>query len=128
MCYNWLTYNTCTSKGFSFLLVFEKIIFEVSYIMNTNLSGTVTPTTHPDHVSSRKSPGPVASKPQSGKLPPGLPPDTSALPPHTGSVASSAATQNGDSASAAKEFDVAKLSIKVHILYLITRSVDFFFK
>ena len=85
--------------------------------MNTNLSGTVTPTTQPDQVSSRKPP--VALKPQPGKLP-------AALPPHTGSDASSAATQNGDSASAAKEFDVAKLSIKVHVLYLITRSVDLF--
>ena len=87
--------------------------------MNTNLSGTATPTTQPNHVSSRKPPEPVAPKPQPGKL-------SAALPPHTGIDTSSAATLTGDSASAAKEFDVAKLSIKVHVQYLSTRSVDFF--
>ena len=73
------------------------------------MTGTVTPTTQPDQKTLRKPPEPVAPKPQPGQLP-------AAPPPSSGSQTSSATNQNVENDPAVKDFDVAKLSMKVRSL------------
>ena len=84
-------------------------------IINTVL-GTITPTVQSDDKAVGKPPGPpVAPKPQLGQRP---------FPPSTASESSFARNRSEDDIPAKKKFDVAKLSIKVRLVYIIYMSLD----